>query len=326
MQQSQRHERKDTAQRIEHASLQELRVRRASPIPGARDAYDELINHLLHLLSDDLNQDVLQQDISASRIAIQAKIETLLAQKKIILKRHEKRQLIRDIIPELLKRDTPPPPLDKSDKPKAFYTIEDLSELSMLTGEMAGHLQEKVLAKSTIIISGQAHTGKTTLLRALCDFIPAEERIVTIEEQAELQLERENLISLQTEGNSQPPTPAVAAGKLIMTAASMRPDRIILGAIHGLEIAAWLQVINAGLRGGLTTCCAESPQELLDRIETMLTLADPSATTGAVRLLIASAIDLIVHLVRLPDNKLLVDSITEISDIKDNQFVTVDLL
>ncbi len=319
----QRPDEQESGQPIERASLRELRVRRASPTPDARDAYDELRVHILQKLEKLTGSNPSGPDQYKSRAAIQASLDALLAQEKIILKQNEKRRLTNDVAAELLQA-VPSKTIDSAeDTVIVLRSMDEFVEAQMLTSKTASYLQKAVTEKANILISGQDGAGKTSLLRALCAYIPAGEQIITIEARAELQLANTHVIGLETEETDISQIPKISLEALLMTSMRMRPDRLILGSLEGAEAYTWLQAINGGLRGSMTTCSGKNPLHALARIEAMALRANPTALTS-IREEIGSAIDLIVHLEREVQNDIRVASISELHGYQNNQFVTID--
>ncbi len=322
MQFSKRTDRQKEVKRFGHDTLQELRIRRASPMPDARDAYDELKGHVLQVLAAGVDHKLEQGKKEASRTLIHQRLDELLAEENIILTRNEKRRLSEDVTAELLGFGLKDPTITIKRAVTPFYTVQELCDLKTLSNEIADFLHAAVTARLNVIITGLAGTGKTTFLRALCSFIPTEERIVTIEEMAELHLDQDHVIPMKTRLATGDGKTGISAETLIMTTSRIRPDRLILGSIQGREAFAWLQVINAGLTGSMTTCNAESAQDSLARIELMALLGDPMLPQHLIRSQITSAVDLIVHLERLSDNSLKAVSISEAAGFEDDHFAT----
>jgi len=192
---------------------------------------------------------------------------------------------------------------------------EDLLANGTLTAEMLTFLKAAVLSKLNILISGGTGAGKTTLLNVLSGFIPAAERIITIEDSAELRLCQPHVVSLEgrppnIEGRGQ-----VRLSDLVKNSLRMRPDRIIVGEARGEEAIDMLQAMNTGHPGSMSTIHANSPKDALSRMEVMVGMGTAVFSEQATRALIASAVDIVVQLVRLPDGKRRVVSISEITDI-----------
>jgi pilus assembly protein CpaF len=200
-----------------------------------------------------------------------------------------------------------------SEKP---FSMEKLVEVDTLRPQMVDLLHAAVQGKISMIISGGTGSGKTTLLNALSTFIPASERLLTIEDAAELQLQQPHVGRLETR-------PANAEGKgeirqreLVKNALRMRPDRIIVGECRGEEAFDMLQAMNTGHEGSLTTIHANSPRDAMKRLEQMVAMAGIGMAPGSIRSTIASAIRIVVQLARLPDGRRRVTSIGEITGME----------
>jgi pilus assembly protein CpaF len=200
-----------------------------------------------------------------------------------------------------------------SEKP---FSMEKLVEVGSIRSQMVDLLRAAVQGKISIIISGGTGSGKTTLLNALSNFIPHEERMITIEDAAELQLQQPHVGRLETR-------PANAEGKgeirqreLVKNALRMRPDRIIVGECRGEEAFDMLQAMNTGHEGSLTTIHANSPRDAMKRLEQMVAMAGIPMSPGSIRSTIASAIRIVVQLQRLPDGRRCVTSISEITGVE----------
>ena len=202
------------------------------------------------------------------------------------------------------------------DKP---LTIDRLIELGSITEEAAHFLEKLVKSRYNIFISGGTGSGKTTFLNVLSDYIPDDERVITIEDSAELQLHNiKNLVRLEarmanSEGNN-----AVAIRDLIKSSLRMRPDRIVVGEVRGAEALDMLQAMNTGHDGSLSTGHSNSPKDMLTRLETMV-LMGMNMPIDAIRTQIASAIDIIVHLARQRDKSRKVVQIAEVGDYKNGE-------
>lgn len=205
--------------------------------------------------------------------------------------------------------------------PQKNITMEQLIKWGSVTREVADFLRDIVVAGYNIFISGGTGSGKTTFLNALSDFIPRDERIITIEDSAELQLSKvDNLVRLEarqanSEGNNE-----VTIRDLIKTSLRMRPNRIIVGEVRGKEALDMLQAMNTGHDGSMSTGHANSPQDMLARLETMV-LMGIEMPLNAIRAQIASGIDVIVHLGRLRDKSRRVLEIDEVVEYIDGQIV-----
>ena len=192
------------------------------------------------------------------------------------------------------------------------FSVDDLLGLRTLTSEAAAFLKSCVLGKCNIIVSGGTNTGKTTLLNVLSGFIPEKERIVTIEDNAELQLRQWHVVRLESRPPNLDGEGRVGIRELVANALRMRPDRIIVGECRGEEALDMLQAMNTGHDGSLTTLHANSPRDALARLETMVLMAGLELPTKAIRQQMASAIQVIVQLSRLRDGSRRVAAITEV--------------
>ena len=186
--------------------------------------------------------------------------------------------------------------------PKEAMTVEKLIELDSITTEVAEVLRLLVRAKYNIFVCGGTGSGKTTFLNALSNFIPGDERIITIEDSAELQIKNiENLVQLETRNAGADGKGAISIRDLIKSALRMRPERIVVGEVRGAEALDMLQAMNTGHDGSLSTGHANSTSDILSRLETMVLQGAEGLPLEAIRQQIASAIDIIIHLSRLRD-------------------------
>ncbi|MGB9921069.1 MAG: CpaF family protein [Moorellales bacterium] len=212
---------------------------------------------------------------------------------------------------------------------RKFYrdrlTAEDLVRLGTLTPEMMRLLEACVKGRLNIIVSGGTGSGKTTLLNVLSSFIPPEERIITIEDAAELQLQQEHVITLESRPPNVEGRGAVTIRDLVRNALRMRPDRIVVGEVRSGEALDMLQAMNTGHDGSLTTAHANSPRDLLSRLETMVLMAGMELPVRAIREQIASAIDLIIHQSRFKDGSRKVTHITEVQGMEGDTITLQDL-
>lgn len=200
---------------------------------------------------------------------------------------------------------------------KRALDMEALIKSGSLTQEVADFLRNLVLCRYNLFISGGTSSGKTTFLNALSGYIPEEERIITIEDSAELQLQGiNNIVRLETRGQNTEGVKAITARELIHTALRMRPDRIIVGECRGEEALDMLQAMNTGHDGSLSTGHANSTQDMLNRLETMV-LMGMELPLQAVRQQIASGIDVVIHLERGSDKKRRVVEISEVLGVKN---------
>lgn len=200
-----------------------------------------------------------------------------------------------------------------SDKP---LTIDNLISFGSMSQDMAEFLEAAVCGKLNILVSGGTGSGKTTLLNVLSAFIPADERIVTIEDAAELRLLQDHVVSLESRPANLEGTGAITIRDLVRNALRMRPDRIIVGEVRGGETLDMLQAMNTGHDGSLTTAHANTPRDALSRIETMVMMAGMDLPVTAIRHQISGALDLIVQQARLRDGSRKITSITEISGME----------
>jgi pilus assembly protein CpaF len=194
--------------------------------------------------------------------------------------------------------------------------INDLIEFDALTPEMIEFLEGAVRSKLNIIISGGTGSGKTTLLNILTSFIPRNERIITIEDSAELIIQQPHVVRLETRPSNIEGHGAVTQRDLLFNTLRMRPDRIILGETRGPEALDMLQAMNTGHEGSLTTIHANNPRDAMSRIEMMVSLSGVDIPVRVVRQQIASAVDIIVQVSRLIDGKRRVLSIAEITGME----------
>ncbi|HZU20117.1 MAG TPA: CpaF family protein [Gaiellaceae bacterium] len=204
-------------------------------------------------------------------------------------------------------------------------TLERLVDLGTLSPEAAEFLTLCVRGKLNILISGGTGTGKTTLLNALSAFVPAQERIVTIEDAAELQLQQRHVVALEARPPNVEGEGEVRIRDLVRNALRMRPDRIIVGEVRGGETLDMLQAMNTGHEGSLTTIHANSPRDALQRLEMLVLMAGVELPLKAVREQITGGIDLVVHLTRLVNGARRVTHVTEILGMETDVVTTQDL-
>ena len=202
--------------------------------------------------------------------------------------------------------------------PKDPITMKDLIESGSITEEAASFLNTLVISGHSILISGGTSAGKTTFLNVLSNYIPESERIITIEDNAELQIRGiENLVRLEAKQSNMEGNTEISIRDLIRSALRMRPDRIIVGEVRGGEAVDMLQALNTGHDGSMSTIHANSSEDTLSRLETMVLMAFP-LPIEAIRGQIASGIDIIIHLGRLKDHSRKVLDISEICGERDN--------
>ena len=203
--------------------------------------------------------------------------------------------------------------------------IDDFLRTGAMTPYMARFLDAAVKATLNIIICGGTGAGKTTLLNALSSFIGDHERIITIEDAAELKLNQSHVISLETRLVNYEGTGEVTIRDLVINSLRMRPDRIIVGEVRGKEAFDMLQAMNTGHDGSLTTMHANSPLEALNRLETMVLMAGMEIPIKAIREYIENAIDIVVNVSRLSDGRRKVTSICEVDGFKDDMIVLKEI-
>jgi len=204
-------------------------------------------------------------------------------------------------------------------------TVDDLLALETLTGKMALFLEACVRARLNLVVSGGTGSGKTSMLNILSSFIPADERIVTIEDAAELQLRQEHVVTLESRPPNVEGRGEITIRDLVRNALRMRPDRIIVGEVRSGEALDMLQAMNTGHDGSLTTVHANSPRDVLSRLETMVLMAGMDLPVRAIREQISSAVDVIVHMARLKDGSRKVTRITEVQGMEGDIIVLQDL-
>jgi pilus assembly protein CpaF len=192
------------------------------------------------------------------------------------------------------------------------YTMDDLISFGTLTPKAAQFLAACVRGKLNVLISGGTGTGKTTTLNAMSAFVPSDERIVTIEDAAELQLQQEHVITLEARPPNIEGQGEVRIRELVRNALRMRPDRIIVGEVRGPETLDMLQAMNTGHEGSLTTIHANSPRDALSRLETLVLTAGVDLPLRAIREQISSAFDLLIQINRLVDGSRRVTNVTEV--------------
>jgi enamine deaminase RidA (YjgF/YER057c/UK114 family) len=205
------------------------------------------------------------------------------------------------------------------------YTVDDLVRFGSATAEMFEFLRACVEARLNIFVSGGTGSGKTTFLNVLSSFIPNDERIVTVEDAAELQLRQEHVVTLESRPANLEGQGEVPIRLLVANALHMRPDRIIVGECRGGEALDMLQAMNSGHDGSLSTGHANTPKDMLSRIETMVLMAGYDLPLRSIREQIASAVDLIVHTARLKDGSRKVVNITEIYGIEEDEILFQDI-
>jgi pilus assembly protein CpaF len=203
--------------------------------------------------------------------------------------------------------------------------MEELIRLGSLTESMAEFLHACVVARLNVLISGGTSSGKTTLLNILSSFIPENERIVTIEDAAELQLRQEHVVRLETKPPNPDGTGGVTIRDLVRNSLRMRPERIVVGEVRGGEALDMLQAMNTGHDGSLTTLHSNNPRDAISRLETMTLMAGFDLPIRVVRVQIASAVDLIVQQSRMRDGTRKVTQITELLGMEGETVVMSDI-
>ncbi|NCP15921.1 CpaF family protein [bacterium] len=204
-------------------------------------------------------------------------------------------------------------------------TVEQLIEFGTLTPESLQFIKACVEAKINIVISGGTGSGKTTLLNILSGFIPADERIITIENAAELQLRQEHVVTLESRPPNIEGRGEITIRQLVINSLRMRPDRIIVGEIRDEAALDMLQAMNTGHEGSMTTLHSNSPRDTLARLETMTLMAGMELPARAVREQVTSAINLIIHQDRMRDGSRKVVNVTEVSGMEGEVITTTDI-
>ncbi len=205
------------------------------------------------------------------------------------------------------------------------FTVDDLITFGSLTPQVARFLEACVRGRLSVLISGGTGTGKTTLLNVLSAFIPEEERIVTIEDAKELQLHQEHVLPLESRPSNIEGRGEGRIRDLVRNALRMRPDRIVVGEVRGGEALDMLQAMNTGHEGSLTTVHANTPRDALSRVETMTLMAGMDLPARAIREQMASALDVIIHVVRLRDGSRKVSHVSEVLGMEGEVIVLQDI-
>lgn len=202
---------------------------------------------------------------------------------------------------------------------KRMESIDDLLRMGTMTAHMAMFLEACVKAKLNIIISGGTGSGKTTLLNILSGFIDNEERIITIEDAAELRLNQSHVISLETRMVNYEGEGEITVRDLVRNSLRMRPDRIIVGEVRGKEAFDMMQAMNTGHEGSITTLHSNSPDDAVNRLETMMLMNDMELPVNAIRNYVEKAIDIVIQIDRLSDGKRKITSISEVVGMKNDK-------
>ena len=208
---------------------------------------------------------------------------------------------------------------------KDKLTVKQLISFGSLTPQMAEFIRACVISRLNVIISGGTGSGKTTLLNVLSGFIPEEERIVTIEDAAELKLQQEHVVRLETKPPDSSGHNEVPIRHLVRNALRMRPDRIVVGEVRGGEALDMLQAMNTGHDGSLTTLHANTPRDATSRLETMCLMSGMDLPLKVIRQQIASAVDLIIQQSRLRDGSRKVTAVTEVAGMEGDTIVMSDI-
>jgi pilus assembly protein CpaF len=204
-------------------------------------------------------------------------------------------------------------------------TQEEMLQFKTLTSGMLRFLAACVQSKATVLISGGTGSGKTTMLNALSRFIPEEERIITIEDTAELQLQQRHVVKFETRPPNLNKEGGINQRQLLRTALRMRPDRIIVGECRGAEALDMLQAMNTGVEGSMSTVHANSPRDAFSRLETMVMMADLEIPTRVILQQLSSAIRLVVQVSRLQDGSRKVLSIAEVLGVEEDRVLLQDI-
>ncbi len=205
------------------------------------------------------------------------------------------------------------------------FSMQDLINFGSLTEDMASFLEACVVAKLNIVVSGGTGSGKTTLLNVLSSFIPAEERIITIEDAAELSLLQEHVVRLETKKPIGPNSTEVSIRDLVRNSLRMRPERIVVGECRGGEALDMLQAMNTGQDGSLTTIHANTPRDTLSRLTTLVLMSGMSLPILVVMQQIAAAVDLIVQQARMRDGSRKITNITEVAGLEGDTIILQDV-
>jgi len=205
------------------------------------------------------------------------------------------------------------------------FTVDDLIRFETMNSEVANLLKACVAGWLNILVSGGTGTGKTTMLNVLSSFLPGDERIVTIEDSAELQLRQDHVLRLESRPANIEGKGEITIRDLVRNALRMRPDRIVIGEVRGGEALDMLQAMNTGHDGSLSTVHANSPRDVLSRVETMVLMSGFDLPMRAIREYISSSLNLIVHLVRLRDGSRRITQITEVQGMEGDTITLQDI-
>jgi pilus assembly protein CpaF len=205
------------------------------------------------------------------------------------------------------------------------YEVKDLISFGTMSEEIAQFLQACVRGRLNLLVSGGTGSGKTTTLNVLSSFLPDDERIVTIEDAAELQLRQEHVLRLESRPSNIEGKGQVTIRDLVRNSLRMRPDRIVVGEVRGGEALDMLQAMNTGHDGSLSTVHANSPRDVLSRLETMVLMSGMELPIRAIREQISSAVNVIIHQARLRDGTRRITHITEIQGMEDSIITLQDV-
>jgi pilus assembly protein CpaF len=208
---------------------------------------------------------------------------------------------------------------------KKLLTVDDLIRLDTFTPGIIDFLAGAVKARLNIVVSGGSGSGKTTMLNTLSRFIREEERVVTIEDTAELQMQQEHLVRLETRPINIEGAGVITQRDLVINALRMRPDRIIIGECRGAEAMDMMQAMNTGHDGSMTTTHANTGRDAFSRLETMVMMASSSIPDRVIRQMLASAVNLVVHCARLTDGTRKVVSISEVAGMDGDELIIKDI-
>ena len=208
---------------------------------------------------------------------------------------------------------------------KEGITVEDMIRFGSLSREMAEFLSACVRGRLNVVVSGGTGSGKTTTLNALSSFIPEDERIITVENAAELQLRQDHVVTLESRPPNVEGKGEISIRDLVINCLRMRPERIVVGECRGGEALEMLQAMNTGHDGSMTTLHANTPRDAIARIETMVLMAGMDLPVRAIREQIASAINVIVQQARLKDGSRKIINITEVQGMEGDVVVLQDV-
>lgn len=208
---------------------------------------------------------------------------------------------------------------------KKLLTTDDLIRNETMTAGMLDFLSGCVEARLNIVISGGSGSGKTTMLNTLSRFIPEEERVITIEDTAELQMQQTHVVRLETRPMNIEGAGAITQRDLVINALRMRPDRIIIGECRGGEAMDMMQAMNTGHDGSMTSCHANSPRDAFARLETMVMMAAANIPDKVIRQMLSSAVNIVMHCARLNDGSRKITSIAEVREVEDDQVILDDI-